>query len=83
MATIDLTNGRTLWRRPIGTAQDSGPMGIPSYLPMLMGVPNMGGSLVTRGGRPGRLRCVCSACVMRCTLDERSVIDKLSPPPLP
>ena len=50
LQAVDLTNGKTLWKRPIGTAEDSGPMGIPSQLPMLMGVPNMGGSLVTRGG---------------------------------
>jgi quinoprotein glucose dehydrogenase len=34
----------------MGTGQDSGPLGIPSELPFLMGVPNMGGTVTTRGG---------------------------------
>jgi membrane-bound PQQ-dependent dehydrogenase (glucose/quinate/shikimate family) len=50
LQAIDLRDGRTLWKRPLGTAEDSGPMDVPSRLPILMGVPNMGGSLVTRGG---------------------------------
>jgi quinoprotein glucose dehydrogenase len=50
LQAVDLKSGRTLWKRPIGTAQDSGPLGIGSRLPILMGVPNIGGSLLTRGG---------------------------------
>jgi quinoprotein glucose dehydrogenase len=50
MNAIDLTTGRMLWRTPIGTAQDNGPKGIPFMLPLRMGVPNIGGSIVTGGG---------------------------------
>jgi quinoprotein glucose dehydrogenase len=50
LQAVDLKTGRVLWKRPIGTGRDSGPMGISSQLPILMGVPNIGGSLVTRGG---------------------------------
>jgi quinoprotein glucose dehydrogenase len=50
MQAIDLTSGKILWRHPIGTAQDSGPMGIKSHLPIPMGVPNIGGTMVTAGG---------------------------------
>ncbi len=50
LAAIDLTSGRVLWNRPLGTGRDSGPLGIPSLLPLPMGVPNMGGTLTTRSG---------------------------------
>lgn len=50
LQAVDLRSGKRLWTRPIGTAQDSGPGGISSHLPVLMGVPNVGGSLVTAGG---------------------------------
>ncbi|QUS35490.1 pyrroloquinoline quinone-dependent dehydrogenase [Falsirhodobacter algicola] len=47
---IDLNTGETLWDTPIGTARRNGPFGIPSYLPMKIGTPNNGGSVVTAGG---------------------------------
>ncbi len=50
VAAIDLTTRRTLWRKPLGTARDSGPFGLKSMLPIQMGVPAMGGSLVTKSG---------------------------------
>ncbi|WP_312814128.1 membrane-bound PQQ-dependent dehydrogenase, glucose/quinate/shikimate family [Brevundimonas sp.] len=48
--TIDLRTGRTLWDRPFGTARKNGPFGIPSMLPVEIGTPNNGGSVVTAGG---------------------------------
>ena len=50
MRTIDLRTGRTLWDRPFGTARKNGPFGIPSMLPLEIGTPNNGGSVVTAGG---------------------------------
>jgi quinoprotein glucose dehydrogenase len=47
---IDLASGRTLWDRPFGSARANGPFGIPSYLPIAIGTPNNGGSVVTAGG---------------------------------
>ena len=47
---IDLETGETLWDRPLGTARRNGPFGIPSMLPMDIGTPNNGGSVVTAGG---------------------------------
>ncbi|MDA3877537.1 MAG: membrane-bound PQQ-dependent dehydrogenase, glucose/quinate/shikimate family [Halothiobacillus sp.] len=47
---IDLTTGMTLWDRPLGTARNNGPFGIPSRLPFNIGTPNNGGSVVTAGG---------------------------------
>jgi quinoprotein glucose dehydrogenase len=47
---IDLKSGKLLWKRPIGTPEDNGPWGIKTHLHIPMGVPNIGGSIVTAGG---------------------------------
>jgi len=47
---IDLKSGKTVWDRPLGTARNNGPFGIPSMLPMNIGTPNNGGAVVTAGG---------------------------------
>jgi len=47
---IDLRSGETIWDRPLGTARRNGPFGIPSMLPIAIGTPNNGGSVVTAGG---------------------------------
>jgi len=47
---IELATGRMLWDRPFGTARANGPFGIPSHLPITIGTPNNGGSVVTAGG---------------------------------
>jgi quinoprotein glucose dehydrogenase len=46
MAAVDLSARKTLWRQPLGTARDSGPFGVPSMLPIRMGVATVGGPLV-------------------------------------
>jgi quinoprotein glucose dehydrogenase len=47
---IELATGRTLWDRPFGTARENGPFGLPSKLPIDIGTPNNGGSVITAGG---------------------------------
>ncbi len=47
---IDLRNDQVLWERPVGTARDTGPFGIRGGLPVLIGTPQAGGTIVTRGG---------------------------------
>ncbi len=47
---VDLKTGKTIWDEPLGTARRNGPFGIPSYLPLTIGLPNNGGSVVTAGG---------------------------------
>jgi len=47
---IELATGRTVWDRPLGTARNNGPFGIPSRLPLDIGTPNNGGSVVTASG---------------------------------
>jgi quinoprotein glucose dehydrogenase len=50
LTAIDMKTQETRWEKPLGTARDSGPLGIPIGLPLEMGVPNIGGSVVTAGG---------------------------------
>ena len=50
MSAVDMKTRKLIWNKPFGTARDSGPFNIPTMLPITMGVPNMGGSVVTRGG---------------------------------
>lgn len=50
LVAMRLADGKMLWRRPNGTGYDSGPMGIASRLPIPIGVPSLGGAVVTGGG---------------------------------
>lgn len=50
ISAVDLVSKKLVWSHPIGTARDSGPLGLPSMLPFRIGTPNLGGSVVTRGG---------------------------------
>ncbi|HVK99811.1 MAG TPA: membrane-bound PQQ-dependent dehydrogenase, glucose/quinate/shikimate family [Dongiaceae bacterium] len=47
---VDLKTRKLLWQKPFGTARDSGPVLLRSYLPIPMGVPNLGGSVTTASG---------------------------------
>jgi quinoprotein glucose dehydrogenase len=47
---VDLSTLTVLWHHPVGTARDTGPFGIASQLPLRIGTPQVGGSIVTRGG---------------------------------
>ncbi len=56
MNAIDLTTGKMVWERPLGTARDLGPdfsghrQPIKSRLPFTIGTPNFGGSMSTATG---------------------------------
>jgi quinoprotein glucose dehydrogenase len=50
IGVVDLKTRSVKWSRPFGTAHDSGPLGLRSYLSVPMGTPNMGGSVITRSG---------------------------------
>ncbi|KAK0348708.1 hypothetical protein LTR94_036108, partial [Friedmanniomyces endolithicus] len=45
-----MRSGKTLWDRPFGTARKNGPWGVASHLPLEIGTPNNGGSVVTASG---------------------------------
>ncbi len=50
IAVVDLDTRRLLWSRPLGTTGYSGPFGLPLRVPLPIGVPNSGGSIMTRSG---------------------------------
>jgi quinoprotein glucose dehydrogenase len=50
ISAIDLRTHKLVWTKRFGTAEGSGPLGIASRLPFLMGTPNTGGAAITRGG---------------------------------
>lgn len=50
LSAVDMRTRKVLWSRPIGTAQDSGPFGISTGLPIPMGMPGWGGMVTTRSG---------------------------------
>ena len=50
ISAVDLDSGRLLWQKPFGTARDSGPLLLRTRLPIPMGVPNIGGSVITASG---------------------------------
>ncbi|MCB2076648.1 MAG: membrane-bound PQQ-dependent dehydrogenase, glucose/quinate/shikimate family [Novosphingobium sp.] len=47
---VDLSTGKLVWSRPLGTARDTGPMRIPSGLPITIGTMTFGGTMTTAGG---------------------------------
>ena len=50
IAAVDLRSKQTIWRRALGTANELGPLGLGIKLPIPMGVPFSGGTVVTGGG---------------------------------
>jgi quinoprotein glucose dehydrogenase len=50
ITAVDLKTGKAIWQHTFGTASNSGPWNHPLGLPFRLGAPNIGGSLVTRGG---------------------------------
>lgn len=50
IGVIDLNQNKLLWKRPFGSMKESGPFGIKSGLPFMVGTPSFAGSVTTRGG---------------------------------
>lgn len=50
ISATSIDTGQVVWSRPLGTGFDSGPLGIPTFLKIATGTPNLGGPLVTAGG---------------------------------
>ena len=50
IGVIDLNTNTLLWKRPFGSMKESGPFGIKSGLPFIVGTPLQAGSMTTRGG---------------------------------
>lgn len=50
LTAIDLQSQELLWKRPVGTTNDLGPLGLTVGLPLEIGTPMSGGTIVTKGG---------------------------------
>lgn len=50
LSGVDLRSKEVIWRRPLGSGYDTGPLGIPSKIGLQMGTPSDGGPLTTAGG---------------------------------
>lgn len=50
LAVVDLQTREVVWKRSIGTTNESGPLGMRIRLRLPMGVPQQAGTLVTKGG---------------------------------
>jgi len=50
LGVIDLNTNKLLWKRPLGSMKESGPFGIPTGLPFMVGTPLQAGNMTTRGG---------------------------------
>ncbi|MDS7595522.1 glucose/quinate/shikimate family membrane-bound PQQ-dependent dehydrogenase [Agrobacterium tumefaciens] len=50
LTAIDMNTQQIKWQVPLGTVEDTGPMGIKMGLPIPIGMPTIGGSLATQGG---------------------------------
>ncbi len=50
MTAVDMKTQKIAWQIPMGTVQDTGPLGIKMHAPIPVGMPTIGGSLATRGG---------------------------------
>jgi quinate dehydrogenase (quinone) len=50
LSAIDLHTRKVVWQTPLGTVEDTGPLGIVSHLRMPVGMPTIGGTTTTAGG---------------------------------
>ncbi len=50
LTAIDMKTRKIAWQVPVGTVQDTGPLGIKMGLQLPIGMPTLGGTLATQGG---------------------------------
>ncbi len=50
LSGVDLVTGQLVWHHPLGTAEDSGPLGMRLGLKLPFGPPGAGGAITTAGG---------------------------------
>lgn len=50
MSAVDLKTGKLVWQVPVGTVEDTGPLGIRMHMPIPIGMPTLGASLATQSG---------------------------------
>ncbi|MGK5081598.1 hypothetical protein ACQ4W6_25375 [Janthinobacterium sp. HLX7-2] len=50
MAAIDMNTQKVLWHRSLGTPEQFGPLGIKTNMPIELGMPTLGGAVITGSG---------------------------------
>ncbi|MNP28329.1 Quinate/shikimate dehydrogenase (quinone) [compost metagenome] len=50
MSAIDLNTQKLVWQVPLGTVQDTGPLGIKTHMQIPLGMPTLGGPTSTASG---------------------------------
>lgn len=50
ISAIDLASRKVVWSKPLGTLQDSGPLGLAMHMPIPIGLPAIGGPISTASG---------------------------------
>ena len=50
LTAIDMKTQQVKWQVPVGTVEDTGPLGIRMGMPIPIGMPTLGGTLATQGG---------------------------------
>lgn len=50
LTAVDLKTRQIAWQVPLGTTEDTGPLGLVTHLPMPVGMPTIGGTLATATG---------------------------------
>jgi len=50
MTAIDLKTKEIVWQVPVGTVEDTGPLGIKMHMPIPIGMPTLGSSVATQSG---------------------------------
>lgn len=50
LSAIDLNTKKLVWQVPVGTVEDSGPLGVKTHMAMPIGMPTLGGPTATAGG---------------------------------
>ncbi|WP_343527565.1 membrane-bound PQQ-dependent dehydrogenase, glucose/quinate/shikimate family [Sphingomonas sp.] len=50
LTAIDMNTRKVKWQVPVGTVEDTGPLGIRMGMPIPIGMPTLGGTLATQGG---------------------------------
>ncbi|WP_251977545.1 membrane-bound PQQ-dependent dehydrogenase, glucose/quinate/shikimate family [Salinicola avicenniae] len=50
LTAIDLKTQKIAWQRPMGTVEETGPLGLRTGLPIPLGMPTLGGAMTTQSG---------------------------------
>ncbi|WP_250495079.1 membrane-bound PQQ-dependent dehydrogenase, glucose/quinate/shikimate family [Caballeronia sp. GAWG1-1] len=50
ISAVDLSTRKVVWSMPLGTTQETGPLGIATHLPIPIGMPTRGGPVTTSSG---------------------------------